>query len=188
MNTPMIGPLPPPDPPPPLRVPDWPLPPYRFVPGLNPHPFRHPDGHMYTDGSPPPAETWDPTVSWEQDTAWLRGLDLFDHCFYWEAHEVWEGIWRSAPRDDPYAELLQGLIQAAAFLLKQHMGQEAAAEHLRSASAARLSSARDRCGSSFRGVELDCLLQALDRRALEPPPLATVTRPAQDQSGSDPTP
>jgi len=171
MKDAMAEPIPPPDPPPHLRLPDFPLPPYRFVPGLNPHPFRHPDGHMYTDGSAPAEETWDPAVAWESDRAWLRGMDLFDHRFYWEAHEAWEAIWHSVPRDDPYAELLQGLIQAAAFLLKQHMGHEAAAARLRSVCLGRLEDVQERCGSPWKGVGLDRQIAALQRGTDDPWPL-----------------
>ncbi len=113
-----------------LRLPDRPLPRYRFVPGHGPHPFRHPNGHAYTDGSPPDAPHWDSQAPWTEDFEWLRGLDLFDHRYWWEAHEVWEAIWHQVPRGSPYSELLQGLIQIAAALLKSHMGSKRAAERL----------------------------------------------------------
>jgi len=161
----MTDPLPAPDPAPIHRVPDTPFPPYRFVPGLNPHPFRHPDGHMYTDGSAPSEEDWDPTLSWEQDPAWLRGMDLFDHRFYWEAHEAWEATWHSVPREDPFSELLQGLIQASAFLLKMHLDHCGAAERLREASLAKLRSVLALEGSPWRGVNLARLVDEIEQYA-----------------------
>ncbi len=33
--------------------------------------------------------------------AFLWGLDLFNHGYYWEAHEAWEGLWQVADRDGP---------------------------------------------------------------------------------------
>lgn len=55
------------------------------------------------------------------------GADLFERGFYWEAHEVWEAIWRStAP--GPGREALQGLIQAAAALVLARLGRAEAAE------------------------------------------------------------
>ena len=50
--------------------------------------------------------------------------DLFDHRYLWEAHEVWEAVWKDTPKG-PEREHLQGLIQAAAYLLKRHMGHSA---------------------------------------------------------------
>jgi hypothetical protein len=32
--------------------------------------------------------------------AFLWGLDLFNHYYYWEAHEAWEGLWQVADRDN----------------------------------------------------------------------------------------
>jgi predicted metal-dependent hydrolase len=141
---------------------------------------------MYTDGSAPAEEPWDPAVAWEKDRAWLRGMDLFDHRYYWEAHEAWEAIWHAVPREDPYAELLQGLIQAAAFLLKQHMGHEAAAKRLQTVCLERLGTVVSTCGSPWRGVDLDRLIQVLNAGSMET--LGTVTRPAPGQSDSDPNP
>ena len=90
---------------------DFAFPSYRYVPGLNPHPLRHEGGHR----SPRPAA---------REEALLYARDLFDHRYLWEAHEVWEALWEdTAP--GPERQVLQGLIQAAAFLLKRHMGHPA---------------------------------------------------------------
>ncbi len=89
----------------------FPFPPYRYVPGFNAHPLKHQDGHR----SPRPQE---------RGEALLYARDLFDHRFYWEAHEVWEALWKQTS-PGPERERLQGLIQAAAFLLKRHMGHPA---------------------------------------------------------------
>ena len=98
------------------------MPPYRYVPGLNPHPFRHRDGHMYTDGSAPaPAGVWNPTLSWQKDTAFLFAADLFDHRYYWEAHEAWEAMWHQTAAESSDHKLLQSLIQYAAAILKHHI-------------------------------------------------------------------
>ncbi|MCB9760906.1 MAG: DUF309 domain-containing protein [Alphaproteobacteria bacterium] len=163
----MPTPIPPPIPPPPLRLPDWPLPPYRYVPGLNPHPFRHPGGHGYTDGSAPVEAPWTPGP-WTADRLYLRGLDLFDHRYWWEAHEVWEAIWHQVPRDEPFAALLQGLIQASAALLKRHLGHPGAAALLVTASVARLERA-----PADRGVDPRALAAAL----LDGQPFPTLLSP-----------
>lgn len=54
-------------------------------------------------------------------------MDLFNHGFPWEAHEVWEPRWFAAPRDQPERALLQGLIHAAAARVKLHSGAPAPA-------------------------------------------------------------
>ena len=104
----------------------WPtgsFPPYRYVPGGPfPHPVRDPGGHSYdgrgrSDRHPP----WEPD-GWRTLEAWLWGVDLFNHFYFWEAHEAWEALWAAKPKDSASALLLQGLIQVAAALLKVHTG------------------------------------------------------------------
>jgi len=136
-----------------------PLPPYRYVPGLNPHPFRHEGGHLYTDGSPPAEEPWTGTTPWQQDERWLYALDLWDHHFWWEAHEAWEALWHSCEVGTVEHTGLQGLIQAAAARLKEHMGEPP--NRLRQAARKRLESVRAKAGTPWRGVDLDGVLAAL---------------------------
>ena len=153
--------VPPPEPPPRLRVPDWSLPAYRFVPGLNAHPFRHPSGHMYTDGSAPQAPHWASERPWQMDRLWLRGLDLFDHRYFWECHEAFEGIWHQAEAGSGVHTLCQGLIQSSAFVLKVHMGHDKAAAVLFSSAQSKLKLVQDTVGDSFRGVRISDLIQQL---------------------------
>lgn len=102
--------------------PHRPLPPYRFVPGLHPHPTRHPAGHSYAPAAPLHGrDPWDPRA-WRTLDDWLAGVDRFNAFYFWEAHESWEGLWAAAPRDSAPARTLQGLIQVAAALLKIHVG------------------------------------------------------------------
>ena len=42
------------------------------------------------------------------------GIDLFNHGFYWEAHEAWEPLWRASEVGDPRRVLLKALILLAA--------------------------------------------------------------------------
>lgn len=41
-------------------------------------------------------------------------VDLFNHGYYWEAHEVWESEWNRAGRQGLWATCLKGLIKLAA--------------------------------------------------------------------------
>ena len=47
-------------------------------------------------------------------SALAEGMLLFDRGDYFQAHEVWEELWRAT--DGPERELVQGLIQAAVSL------------------------------------------------------------------------
>lgn len=156
-----LRPIPAPVPPPPRRRPDLGLPAYRYVPGLQPHPFRHAGGHRHLRGHVWPAPLWASGADWRQDTPWLHGLDLFDQRFFWESHECWEEIWHAVDRAHIDRELLQGLIQAAAFVIKRHCGTDRAARTLLARSIGRLETVQRRCGAAHRGVDLPGLVTAL---------------------------
>jgi predicted metal-dependent hydrolase len=92
-------------------------------PRKNPHPVRDPAGHSYhVEPIPVAAE-----ASLSSD-AFLWGLDLFNHGYYWEAHEAWEGLWQVADRDRPLRMLFKGLILLAAAGVKIREGKNAAAQ------------------------------------------------------------
>jgi hypothetical protein len=84
---------------------------------------RDPAGHSYhVEPMPVDAE-----ASLGSD-AFLWGLDLFNHGYYWEAHEAWEGLWQVADRDSPLRMLFKGLILLAAAGIKIRERKNAAAE------------------------------------------------------------
>ena len=98
------------------------FPPYAYLPGKKPHPVRDPAGHSYhVEPIPVAAE-----ASLGSD-AFLWGLDLFNHGYYWEAHEAWEGLWQVADRDSPLRMLFKGLILLSAAGIKIREGKHAAA-------------------------------------------------------------
>ena len=99
-----------------------PFPAYRFVPGLHPHPVRDPAGHSY-EAAPSVGRhgPWS-ADDWRALDDWLYGVDLFNHFYFWEAHEAWEGLWAACEPGAAPRLLLQGLIQIAAALLKTHAG------------------------------------------------------------------
>ena len=151
--------LPAPEVPPPRRAPETALPLYRFVPGLNPHPFRHPDGHMYTDGSAPPQQPWTPAVTAYGDPLFLYAADLFDHRFYWEAHEAWECMWHSAKPRSLHSDLLQSLIQCAASVLQGHMAHARGARALLHRAHVRLEPWITDRGELLYGVDVGALFR-----------------------------
>ena len=50
--------------------------------------------------------------SHEKDRLYQKGLEAFNSCAFFEAHELWEDVWRET--DEPEKRFLQGLIQVAA--------------------------------------------------------------------------
>jgi hypothetical protein len=72
-----------------------------------------------------PVEQPPPPVpdQWEDSQAYLLGIDLFNHGYYWEAHEVWEGLWHACGRQGQLADFLKGLIKLAAAGVKVREGK-----------------------------------------------------------------
>jgi hypothetical protein len=103
----------------PRHVPDLPLPRYRFVGGLHPHPRTDPAGSLF--GSPPHPPGL-PAARWRDDRSWLAGIDLYHAGFLWEAHEAWEACYFAA-RDATHRTFVQALIQLAAALIQEHKGR-----------------------------------------------------------------
>ncbi len=119
-----------------LRAPDAPpprysglaLPPYRYVAGHTPHPTRDPSGHAF--GVERNARsTFDPKT-WRSSREYLHAIDLFNHGFWWEAHEALEDLWRAVGRRSDTGVFLQGLIQIAAAHWKHRAGSKAGATRL----------------------------------------------------------
>ena len=123
------------------------LPPYRYVPGRSPHPTRHPDGHAFgvPEPDPPPIDPH----RWRECEPFLYAVDLFNQGYWWEAHEELEGLWRAAGRRSETGAFLQGLIQVAAALLKDSMGERPAARRM----AARGCSKLRRASGVFLGID-----------------------------------
>lgn len=106
----------------PRLAPGRPFPPYAYVGGEGPHPHprNHPDGHSRNAPESVP-DPLDPE-RWWQSEAYLHGIDLFNHGYYWEAHEEWEGLWNAAGRRGPVSEFLKGLIKLTAAGFKAREG------------------------------------------------------------------
>lgn len=102
-------------------LPDEPFPPYTYVPGRAPHPVTDPRGHMY--GHRAEAATRATPALAPDDRALLRGIDLFNAGYYWEAHEAWEGAWHAVGRAGAAGDWLKGLIKLAAAGVKAYEGR-----------------------------------------------------------------
>src|SRR5260221_4877813 len=106
---------------PPRFAPELSLPPYAFVPGRNAHPTSDPNGHSFGQ-KPAHPEPPDPQA-WQLSQAFRYGIDLFNYGYYWESHEVWEGLWHSCGRTGLVADFIKGLIKLAAAGVKVREGK-----------------------------------------------------------------
>ena len=59
---------------------------------------------------------------WQENRIYLGGIDLFNHGYYWEAHEMWEALWHRTGGDAVTAMFLKGLIKLTAAGVKIREG------------------------------------------------------------------
>lgn len=143
------------------------LPPYTYVPGHAAHPVSHPNGHARNRSLP---STW----SLRDHFRW--GQRLFEHGYYWEAHEAWEPIWLEMGRTSGDALIVKGLIKLAASGVKCREGNAAGA--IRHATRA-LELLRSTPGCDlFEDCDLNAAQESAGRVAASPP---THHTPASDQ-------
>ncbi|MEA3545221.1 MAG: DUF309 domain-containing protein [Thermodesulfobacteriota bacterium] len=111
-----------------LRYTNRPLPEYRHLPFRNAHPFLDEDGHSFGEKlSPPDSFT---AENWQSCEDYLYSIDLFNHGFWWEAHERLKYVSIGAGRESEAGQFVQGLIQVAAALLKHFMVEDKGAATL----------------------------------------------------------
>lgn len=153
----------------PLLVPEEPLPPYAYVPGKFPHPVRDPAGHAYGEAEAKPPQLPE-ADEWHRSRAYLRGIDLFNHGYYWEAHEAWESLWHAAGRNGPPADFLKGLIKLAAALVKAREGRPAGVARHAQRAQQLFSAVREGPAGPERywGLELDRLIDRARQFAAAP--------------------
>lgn len=143
----------------PRFLPEVPFPPYTYVPGRTPHPVSDPAGHMFGH-SPEPAELL--VDDWQRCTVYLHGIDLFNHGYYWEAHEVWESLWHAAGRKGPIADFLKGLIKLAAAGVKALEGSAAGRDRHARRAAELFGAVSDHHNRPVMGLPLAKLMSAAD--------------------------
>ena len=97
------------------QVPQHPFPDYAYIPGTRNKDEKRQDIPHFEN----------------QEQAYLYGVDLFNHQFYYEAHEVWEELWHQVGHKSKQGLFLKALIQLAGYKLKKLMGQTGPAERLK---------------------------------------------------------
>ena len=132
------------------RPPGLPFPPYRHRPGRTPHPERDPAGHRFLEHLPsgllpaPPV----PLSALPEAPLFRYGEQLFRAGYWWEAHAVWEELWRAAAREEPgetpEREVLRAFVQLSAAALKNDLGGVRGSRKLLSAARSRMARVSDR--------------------------------------------
>ena len=125
------------------------LPPYSYIPGHWPHPHRDPQGHS-VHVEPTEASNLD-LVNWESCSHYQTGIQLFNHGYYWEAHEAWEDVWKLNKRSGTQAQFLQGLIKVAAAGVKIRQGHAKASRSLLTQSAKHFTKVMEKYPEKFVG-------------------------------------
>jgi uncharacterized protein len=143
-------------------VPDEPLPPYSYVTGRFPHPTRDPSGHSF--GRPPDEPPPIDPARWRQSRAYLVGCDLFNHGYYWEAHEAWEAVWKACGRRGTAADFLKGLIKLAAAGVKAREGRPEGVKRHAARAVALFCAVRNQLSEAmYLGLDVDELIEFAGR-------------------------
>lgn len=139
------------------------FPSYSYVPGRFPHPTSDPHGHSF---GVEVTETVVPSdTTWQQCQSYLRGIELFNHGYYWEAHEAWEAAWIACGRSGVAADFLKALIKLAAAGVKAREGRSGGVRRHATRCVELLQSASSECGGMYFGVEIAQLQSTASRVA-----------------------
>ncbi len=141
------------------RYTDTPFPRYRYLPFVAgiPHPRRDPAGHSYAQEEEYLAGF--AADDWRGCQAYLYGIDLFNHGYWWEAHEALETVWLAAGQETLTGHFVQGLIQVAAAQLKRFIGEERGARLLTESGIRKLLVAK----GVYLGIEIAPLIAEVER-------------------------
>jgi predicted metal-dependent hydrolase len=135
----------------PRRNTTHPFPTYAFIPGKNAHPRRNPHGHSY--GQPEPKPVAFLSDQWRTSEDYRYAVDLFNAGFWWECHEVFEGLWHAVGEKTEQGSCFQALIDLAAGNLKLTMKAPASTIKLWGDALARL----EKLPSLYMGLDIRSL-------------------------------
>jgi len=147
-------------------IPQLAFPPYSYVTGKFPHPIRDPQGHLY--GHPQRAVARLDPAEWRQCESYRFGIDLFNHGFYWEAHEAWEGVWHAVQRTGDVADFLKGLIKLAAAGVKAREGRAEGVRRHATRARELFLAVSDGNPDAFAGLSLSTLTRLCDMLSAAP--------------------
>lgn len=151
------------------------FPSYRHRPGRTHHPVQDSRGH--SAGLPPETISHAELETWWTSEPFRFGVDLFNHAYWWEAHEAWEVIWKGLP-PGPDKHVIRALIQLSAALLKAAVGQPEGAAKLVDRARAELTAAAPH-PTDRPGFNVTALLTNVETSAATntPPPTIQLNTP-----------
>jgi predicted metal-dependent hydrolase len=146
----------------PPRYTQRPLPLYRYLPfqgsATLPHPRNDPAGHSF-DADEDYLPHFMPE-DWTDCEPYLYGIDLFNHGYWWEAHEAFEVVWLAAGQRETLCGIfVQGLIQLAVAQLKRVSGSPSGAQSLTAAGCEKLAVTEE----IYLGIEVAALIAEAQR-------------------------
>jgi len=92
------------------------LPAWRYIPEYEIHPNKNP--HIEHIPMLPDTTLKFSAANWQKSERYLYAIDLFNHQYYWEVHEVMEKLWLETDKNSPEGIFLKGIIQLSVALLK----------------------------------------------------------------------
>ncbi|VTR96672.1 DUF309 domain-containing protein [Tuwongella immobilis] len=97
------------------------------------------------------------TTPEEYDARYLRGILEFNRGEFFEAHEIWEELWRDCPAEP--RRFVQGLIQAAVAIYHANRGNRAGCARLYQSARAYML----RYESPYWGLDIGAFWQAMEQ-------------------------
>ena len=141
-------------------LPEEALPSYRHVPGRTPHPFNDVEGHSFGQ-EPDPAQVDSDAESWRDNSDYLRGVDLFNQAYWWEATHCWQALW--GPACPVTKHYIQGLISISEALLHHHLrDRDTMLSHATSGEESLTQALNAIEGDVYMGLNLQHFLKLLD--------------------------
>ena len=126
------------------------------MPGQGLHPDKDPQGSHIP--KIPSSKTKFSAELWQESEKYLYAIDLFNHQYFWEAHEVLEGLWINIGRETPTGVFVQGIIQISAGLLKEIQSNHKGALRLANKGLLKLSSK----SGVFLGLRIDTFTEKVE--------------------------
>ena len=117
---------------------------------------------------------------WADSLHYQLGIDLFNHGYYWEAHEAWESLWHACGRRGVTATFLKTLIQWAVVGVKAREPCSAGVlAHAQRAKELLEEAARASESDTFLGLSLRELRMHADRMIADPPTARDLHAPVE---------
>ena len=130
-----------------------PLPKRQYVPGQGLHPDKDPNGPHIP--KIPSSKMGFSVQLWKESEQYLYAIDLFNYQYFWEAHEVLEGLWVEVGRKTSTGIFIQGIIQVSAALLQKTQSNHKGAISLANKGLLKL----DSKSGVFLGLKIDLFIK-----------------------------